>query len=407
MVPWLMMLALSIASCHPFHIYHCSASLSLTVRYMAAHESCEPTNKYGKMSTKHDKVLPGYNDTIIALIAYRSIHGDLVLPRRFIIPQEAPYPLIWQGMDLSSAVYSMKWWKNNVQHRPERVSELSELGFVWGRLQDEWNLVLEALATYSSIHGNVHAPLSFVVPYNETQWPVATWGLALGNCVYRIRQRSDFLTGPNGAERREQLKALGFAFDINELRFQQFYDALAHFSRQEHYGKYGLGRAKAVKVPTAFIVPESMDWPEEMWGYPLGERCNAVRHKGVYVKNHPDRRRLLEELGFCFAGNTDLGWLEVVLAAAIYSRLHNRVLDVPYHFCVPSPPDANNSTNTHDIWPWPEHLWGLPLGQRLKEVRLTGVYLRGEKGEKRKRQLNTLGFNWTPKRGRKRARERG
>ena len=47
-----------------------------------------------------------------------------------------------------------------------------------------------------------------------------------------------------------------------------------------------------------------------------------------------------------------------------------------------------------------EHLWGLPLGQRLKDVRQKGAYLKGKNGEARRRQLDALGFNWTPKRGR-------
>ena len=49
-----------------------------------------------------------------------------------------------------------------------------------------------------------------------------------------------------------------------------------------------------------------------------------------------------------------------------------------------------------------EYLWGLPLGQRLKDVRLKGAYLKGKNGDDRRRQLDALGFNWQPKRGRPR-----
>lgn len=47
-----------------------------------------------------------------------------------------------------------------------------------------------------------------------------------------------------------------------------------------------------------------------------------------------------------------------------------------------------------------EYLWGLPLGQRLKDVRQKGAYLKGANGDTRRRQLDGLGFNWTPSRGR-------
>ena len=50
---------------------------------------------------------------------------------------------------------------------------------------------------------------------------------------------------------------------------------------------------------------------------------------------------------------SNLGWLEVIHAAAIYSRLHNRVLDVPDNFVVPKAP---GTTTGGEPWPWPEHL---------------------------------------------------
>ena len=50
-----------------------------------------------------------------------------------------------------------------------------------------------------------------------------------------------------------------------------------------------------------------------------------------------------------------------------------------------------------------EHLWGFPLGQRLKDLRLKGHYISGKEGESRRKQLDALGFVWKPKRGRKKA----
>jgi hypothetical protein len=80
---------------------------------------------------------------------------------------------------------------------------------------------------------------------------------------------------------------------------------------------------------------------------------------------------------FRFSGNTASGWLDVVHGAAIYSKMHGRVLDVPSNFVVPSLPDAN-LLESEDAWPWPDHLKGLKLGQRLKDVRLKGTYLKGK-----------------------------
>ncbi len=127
------------------------------------------------------------------------------------------------------------------------------------------------------------------------------------------------------------------------------------------------------------------------------------------MKNQPDRIAALEEIGFQWSGNASLGWLEVVHAAAIYSQLHGRQLNVPQTFVVPSPAKryyANSVTSpfvgvtgTREAWPWPEKLWGLKLGQRLKDIRVKGRYLKGKSANARRMQLDALGFVWKPKRG--------
>jgi hypothetical protein len=294
----------------------------------------------------------------------------------------------------------MEWWQKNVKEKPERVSALNKLGFVWERLQPAWNIVLEALITYHSFHGDASVPYKFVVPHGDKQWPRATWGIPLGNCVYRIRSRGDFLRGYNHASRRAQLEGLGFVWDVQEHRFQKFYVALRHYARLEGCGAFCSdgGRTKPLRVPSTFVVPTSDQWPEQFWTFPLGAKCTAVRQKQLYVKDRPDRQHILKDLGFRWSGNSSLGWLEVVHSAAIYSQLHNRNLDVPYQFVVPEPPQE--PAHAAEDWPWPRHLWGLPLGQRLKEVRVRGAYLKGEDADARRRQLDALGFNWKPRRGR-------
>ena len=261
----------------------------------------------------------------------------------------------------------MQWWQRHVRSHPDRVSELNELGFVWERLQPEWNIVLEALIIYSNIYGNVLVPSAFIVPHNDNAWPKATWGIRLGNCVHRIRLRHDFVK--NHPDRLQQLDGLDFVWDNSEHAFQLFFRGLSYFSKI-HQSYHASGRRKALRVPSTYIVPSDDEayragWPEDLWNYPLGERCAAVRHKLVYVKNHPERRQALESIGFIFSPNSTLGWLEVVHAAAIYSNLHGRELNVPQKFVVPAPPKLTWSANIgetqdgvlfgspNESWPWP------------------------------------------------------
>ena len=353
-----------------------------------------------------------YESTLNALRIYYKENSNLILPRRFVVPEgSTEYPAEWHGIDLAGTVYDMAWWQRHVKQKPDRVAELNMMGFVWERLQPEWNLVLEALITYQAIHGNLLVPAKFVVPYGDSRWPKATWGSNLGNSVYRIRNRGDFLQGGNSGSRRDQLDSIGFVWDVHEHRFKKFYRALSIYSRQQNQKNIG-GRKVSLKVPSTFVVPvNSEEWPKELWGYRLGTKCKDVLGKQVYVKGHPERLKMLADIGFHIGGNDSLSWLSVVHAAAVYSQMNQRTLDVPAKFVVPAPPrlisndevtspSGSSVVGSDEAWPWPDYLWGFPLGQRLKDIRLKGYYLRCDQAEVRRRQLDALGFNWTPRRGR-------
>eukprot|EP00560_Eucampia_antarctica_P007684 CAMPEP_0197823092 /NCGR_PEP_ID=MMETSP1437-20131217/420_1 /TAXON_ID=49252 ORGANISM="Eucampia antarctica, Strain CCMP1452" /NCGR_SAMPLE_ID=MMETSP1437 /ASSEMBLY_ACC=CAM_ASM_001096 /LENGTH=366 /DNA_ID=CAMNT_0043422073 /DNA_START=248 /DNA_END=1345 /DNA_ORIENTATION=- len=349
-------------------------------------ESEVTRNKVGSRAVKSIYKELSYEDALDVLRAYHAKHGNLVIPRRYIVPKTYDFPEEWQGVDLDKSIYTMHWWTLHIKSRPERVSELNKLGFVWERLQPEWNLVLEALVMYYTENGHIKVPSAYVVPFDDNTWPKATWGIALGNCVHRIRSRHDFLRDEDTSHsRRKQLDGLGFVWDVSEIAFKNFYNALKHYNRLEREQNYSstLPYTRTLRVPSTFVIPSGVEhgWPQDLWGYPLGVKCTAVRQKRIYLKNNPERARALENIGFNWFGNATLGWLEVVHAAAIYSKLHGRTLDVPAKFVVPSPPETHRDAlllNMEEPWPWPEKLWGFPLGQRLKDIRLKNAYMTGD-----------------------------
>jgi hypothetical protein len=52
-------------------------------------------------------------------------------------------------------------------------------------------------------------------------------------------------------------------------------------------------------VPQPFEVPsDTQDWPRATWGLRLGARVNAIRSQGTFVKSDPERRQLLDDIGF-------------------------------------------------------------------------------------------------------------
>jgi hypothetical protein len=284
------------------------------------------------------------------------------MPRIYLVQDGNKYPKEWLGLDLAGAVYDMKWWIRHVKEQPERVAELNKLGFVWERLQPEWNLILEALITYRTLNDDLLVPVKFVIPFDNKEWSRSTWGISLGKVVYRIRSRGDFIRGPTALRRRQQLESLGFVWDVSEHLFEIFCRALRIYSKVEAISGATSKRLGALKIPASYVVPNSDDWPGDLWGYPLGAKCTAVRQKELYVKDHPERLKELVDIGYHVGGNDSLKWLEVVHAAAVYSQMHVRNLDVPQHFVVPAPPRISDSTGdiqpsrvigSDDAWPWP------------------------------------------------------
>ncbi len=314
--------------------------------------------------------------TLKALHAFHDEHSHLVIPRRYHVPESISYPSIWHGVDLAGTVYNMKWWQRHVQNQPDRVSELNRIGFVWERLQPEWNLILESLIVYKGLNGDLLVPSTFIIPYDDDRWPKSCWGISLGSSVYKIRNRGDHLGGrnPNSWSRRQQLDAIGFVWDVDEFRFSKFVSVLKIFGKieqSEHQPESSPSHSGALKVPSQFVVPRSSRWPNKYWGYRLGERCTQVRQKELYIKGQPHRIKVLADLGFYLSGgsNSNLRWLEVVHAAAVYSQMNNNKLDVPTNFVVPAPPrrvgtcsvdsqgdgkaDEPCVVGSDDAWPWP------------------------------------------------------
>lgn len=142
-----------------------------------------------------------YADALKALRQYYGVCGNLIIPR---------------SHPLSKVVYDFQWWVSHVQNHPSRVRELNELDFVWGRLQSPWNLVVESLLCYKSLHGHLDVPTSYIINSSYKpcpDYPVACWGLELGVACNNIRSRNFYMSGPTAQERNMQLQGMGFIWD--------------------------------------------------------------------------------------------------------------------------------------------------------------------------------------------------
>ena len=91
-----------------------------------------------------------WGQLLAAIRLYHAIHGDLLVEDGWCVPREPPWPHQLWGKRLARLVYDMGFWQTHVAQFPARRADLEKLGFVWGRLQSEYNLVVEALLVLPS-----------------------------------------------------------------------------------------------------------------------------------------------------------------------------------------------------------------------------------------------------------------
>jgi hypothetical protein len=206
------------------------------------------------------------------------------------------------NMPLGKRVSQIRSEGKYIENNDRRRQQLDTLGFVW-RLRSEtqsavdsvdisFAQIYEALKVYRQEvqpTGPLNVPAEFTVPETD-DWPESLRGLPLGRSVQRIRTTS-FLNENPGAE--EKLNTIGFQLSAktaaNDVRFENVYSALKRYA--EIYGD--------LMVPQPFEVPsDTQDWPKATWGLRLGARVNAIRSQGTFIKADPERRQLLDDIGF-------------------------------------------------------------------------------------------------------------
>ncbi|RHY91688.1 hypothetical protein DYB37_004945 [Aphanomyces astaci] len=124
-----------------------------------------------------------------ALTAYVKQHGDLLVPKRFVVPDDDPsYPEHTRGLALGSLVHSTR---NRMDDLPRAHHDaLDHIGMVWDPLDYHWDHVVLALRTHERLHGHLRIATKFKVPCGDPHWPKDTWGLHLGSLVTQIRHRA-------------------------------------------------------------------------------------------------------------------------------------------------------------------------------------------------------------------------
>jgi len=238
---------------------------------------------------------------ITSLRVYKDLYGELRVPSKFVVPDDNAWPRLTRNLKLGVRVAAMRSAGRYVKDHPERKAELDELGFEW-RLrevthkqqvgEEKFEQIFAALVCYKQhVSDELNVPNDYIVP-STLPWPEETWGLDLGGAVQVIRDKETFTY--RHTEREDRLNQIGFPWEeagkllYAKRRFEIIYSALITY--KELYGD--------LFVPQAFVIPSTEPWPELSWGLKLGARVNAIRSQGTLVANSPERRDLLDKLGF-------------------------------------------------------------------------------------------------------------
>jgi hypothetical protein len=149
----------------------------------------------------------GWAKVKAALLTYKRLAGNLLVPRPFVVPHNHPkWPESTWGINLGRVTGSIRNDGSFKNHKQELV----DMGFDFAKqanpLAIPWEVVEAALLAYKGLEDHLVVPDGFVVPHGDPKWPESTWGVRLGRIVANIRYN-----GYRFAHRQELL-AMGLAF---------------------------------------------------------------------------------------------------------------------------------------------------------------------------------------------------
>ena len=279
-----------------------------------------------------DSIEQQWEQGFIELSAYHREHGHCLVPQDLIT--ESGYKLGGWASQQRTRLRQKK-----LPH--ERKQRLDALGFVWDKLEEQWEKGFRELEAYYREHGHCLVPVTFVTGS----------GFQLGAWI--AQQRKAFGKDNLSDERKERLDAVGLVWDPFEQQWEEGFIELSAY-HQEH------GHCS---VPKRFMTES---------GYKLGSWVAEQRTLHRQKKLSHDRKQRLDALGFVW-NTKDEQWERGFRELRAYYQEHGDCL-VPVTFVTGSGFQLGT--------------WVATQRTRLRQKKLS---------HDRKQRLDALGFVWNPK----------
>ena len=94
-----------------------------------------------------------------ALKAYKGAYGDVDIKKDYVDPQ---------GIALGNWVYNLRGYRASGLRlsylTEERIRQLDELGFIWSKVDSQWEMNFQAAQDYYRKHGDLEVPAAYISP---------------------------------------------------------------------------------------------------------------------------------------------------------------------------------------------------------------------------------------------------
>ena len=152
---------------------------------------------------------------------------------------------------------------------------------------DDFQQILESIYLFQQVYGDLKITNKFEVPAQDP-WPSNLHGLRLGKRLEKLFSSTEFME--KHPEKVREFYKLGIEPNISSLvdEWTVIYEAIKIY--KELNGN--------LRISAKFVVPDEDPWPRLTRNMKLGVRVAAIRSAGRYVKEFPERKSLLDELGF-------------------------------------------------------------------------------------------------------------
>jgi hypothetical protein len=166
---------------------------------------------------------------------------------------------------------------NQFMNDNKKKQQLEEIGFSWHpqqeRRDESWEKFLKELLIYHKVNGHCKVPYDYKCDD----------GYKLGQTLSTVRNKKIYLTGNSECEnsrREEKLNEIGFIWSPFDEAWNNFLKNLKDYIKNNG---------------SCNNITRNTECPN---GYKLGEKIKGIKSQSqLFIKNKPDRKQLLIELG--------------------------------------------------------------------------------------------------------------